>query len=433
LKKILLLLILLAACSAQQAELKDYTCPECSVILISIDTFRADHLTCSGYDKYEVDITKNICELATQGVRFTNLISQAPSTQASHASILTSAIPSHHKSFNSRNTTYAKEYPPLPELLRREKFSTAGFTGSGQMAAGYGFDKGFSVFAEIKNDTFKQIAEQGLTWLKGTYGPSFLFLHTYEIHHPYTPDPKLLKELEKNYTGPLGTNISVEFLKSVNNKTYNITPEDLQHIVATYDAEILSVDRTLGWFIEQLKAMGRFNNTIIIVTSDHGEEFGEHDKVGWHSHTLYNELLRVPLIIYAPGLKPEVRDNRVMSIDIAPTILKMLQLEIPENFEGQSLALEHEYSISERDHGEPVPFAIQTKEMKYYWTRHHHLLFNLSNDTGELANIFDENNATAAYLRSRYVDWVNSTNSTPKEVAVPDDLREQLEALGYVE
>jgi arylsulfatase A-like enzyme len=426
-------MILLSACSGQQADLKDYTCPECSVILISIDTFRADHLTCAGYDKYEVDITKNICELAKQGVLFTNAISQAPSTQASHSAILTSAIPSHHQSFNSRNTTYAKEYPPLPELLRREKFKTAGFTGGGQMAAKYGFDKGFRVFAETKNDTFRQIAEQGLTWLEGTYGPSFLFLHTYEIHHPYTPEPELAQELEKNYPGTLGTNISIDFLNETNHGTYNITKEDLNHIITMYDAEILSVDRTLGWFIEQLKATGKFNNTIIVITSDHGEEFGEHGKVGWHSHTLYNELLRVPLIVYAPGLKPEVRNNRVMSIDIAPTILKMLKVEIPKNFEGQSLALEHEFSISERDQGEPVPFAIQTKEMKYYWTRHHHLLFNISNDAGELANIFDKNNATAAYLRSRYADWVNSTNSTKKEVTVPESLREELEALGYVE
>ncbi|MEM3154142.1 MAG: sulfatase [Candidatus Woesearchaeota archaeon] len=431
-KKIVLLFILLAACTPT-GDLADYACPDCSIILISIDTFRGDHLTCNGYDKYEVDITENICKLASEGILFTNVISQAPSTQAAHASILTSAIPSHHQSFNSRNTSYAKDYLPLPEILRREKYATAGFTGSGQMSAKYGFDRGFDVFAEFKNDTFRQIAEQGLEWLNETHGPVFLFLHTYEIHHPYTPDPALLKEIEKNYTGTLGTNISVELLKKINNKKHNITQEDLQHIIATYDAEILSVDRTMKWFIEQLKEIGRYNRTIIVITSDHGEEFGEHGQVGWHSHTLYNELLHVPLIIAAPGLKPGVSKKLAMSIDIAPTLLNMVRLKKPETFEGKSLAEGQKYAISERDHGKPVPYAIQTTDVKYYWARHYQYLFNLTKDPGEQNNIFREQQNLATALSTIYNDWVNQTTSNGTQVTVPPELREQLEALGYVE
>ncbi len=430
-KRITFLLVLLAACAPQEAvDLSEYKCPDCNVILISIDTFRGDHLTCAGYNKYDVDITKNICGFATEGILFTNTISQAPSTQPSHASILTSAIPSHHQSFTTRNQSHSKEYLLLSEVLGQEKFHTAGFTGSSQVSAIYGFDKGFDKFEEFTDEDFRKITEEGLAWLKNNSSPFFLFLHTYEIHHPYTPRIEYVQELNESYNGTIGTNITIGFLKEINNKTKSITPEDLQHIISMYDAEILSVDRTFGWFIDQLKSIDKYNKTIIIFTSDHGEEFGEHGFVGWHANSLYNELLRVPLILHAPGLTPGVKTHLVRSIDIAPTLLDMLNIIRPATYEGRSLAEINEYAISERDSPYPVPFTIQTPEMKYYWAKSFSRLFNLTRDPAEQKNVPD--NSIAKKLSAIYTEQVNKTKSTGTNVTVPKELREQLKALGYV-
>ncbi len=432
-KKAIMILLLLASCAMRQTtDFENYSCPDCNVILISIDTFRGDHLTCAGYDKYAVNITKNICAIAAQGVYFTKAISQAPSTEASHASILTSALLSHHNAFNSRNQSISQEYPTLAEVLKESNYSTAGFTGSAQMSAIYGFDRGFDVFEEFRGEIFAEQAKRGIDWLNSTKGRKFLFLHTYEIHHPYTPDEKDAKQLDPDYKGSLGTNISVRFLTDINKGIHNITDEDLKHIIAMYDAEILSVDRAFGNFTEQLKTIGLHKNTIIILVSDHGEEFGEHGKVGWHSHTLYNELLHVPLIIAAPGLKPAVNNKLVMNLDVAPTLLNMLDIPLPKTYEGQSLDLGHEYAISEKDKNWTTPFAVQSTEMKYFKTEEQALLFNLTGDTAEKENIIGQQPAIAEKLVAIY-NAANKTESKIKRANISETLREHLESLGYVE
>src|SRR5574342_690730 len=353
-KKLALLLILLAACAQKEVNLPEYNCKDCNVILISIDTFRGDHLTCAGYNKYDVDITKNICNFASEGVLFTNAISQAPSTETSHASIFTSTLPSHHKAFNSRNQSISNDTITLTEVLKHNGYDTAGFTGSVQVSRVYGFSRGFDTYQEHYDETAKthtkfiEIAREGLEWIRKRNKPFFLFLHTYEIHHPYTPNETYAKQLDPDYKGTLGTNVIFDIIK-INNGTINLTKEDLEHTIAMYDAEIMSADDGVGWLISELKKDDIFNKTIIVLTSDHGEEFGEHGRVAIHAWTLYNELLHVPLILYAPGLIPEVKTHLVRSIDIAPTILSILDIPLPETFSHTSLFDSQPFAISERD------------------------------------------------------------------------------------
>jgi arylsulfatase A-like enzyme len=204
----------------------------------------------------------------------------------------------------------------------------------------FGLDQGFDSYQQPGSERFNGTVAKAVEWL-GTKRtkPFFLFLHTYEPHHPYTPPAEYLALFEDEYTGPLPQDISVDLLREINKNEREIDDRDLEHIIATYDGEIRSMDDGFGYLIEFLREQGLYDDTMIVLTSDHGEEFGEHGKVGWHSHSLFDELLRVPLIVKLPaaaGAGTEVA-HQVRGIDVAPTILGVLGLEAPASFSGMSL------------------------------------------------------------------------------------------------
>ncbi len=444
-KRIILILLLLTACIAQQektevpqtelpkTEVPEYKCPNCNVILISIDTFRGDHLTCAGYDKYAVDITKNICAFAEEGVLFTRAIAQASSTQPSHASILTSTIPSHHQAFNSRNQSISNDTITITEVLKDNNYDTAAFTGSVQVSRVYGFNRGFDIYEEEVNATFKNAqkfktaATNGMEWARQRSKPFFLFLHTYEIHHPYTPDKEYAEMLDPDYNGTFGTDISLNVFK-FNKNTSNLSRRDLDHIIAMYDAEIMSADESVGWFISELKKENLLNNTIIVLTSDHGEEFGEHGRVAVHVWTLYNELLHVPLILYAPNLTPEVRTHLVRSIDIAPTILSMLDIPLPDTFSHTSLFENHSYAISERESTDDRDFTVQSADTKLYNIS----VFDTIQDPQEQHNIIEQRPEVKEKYTQVYDEALTKMKTKPaKTINLSNETIRQLKALGY--
>jgi arylsulfatase A-like enzyme len=140
--------------------------------------------------------------------------------------------------------------------------------------------------------------KQGINWLeKNSNKKFFLFLHTYETHSPFTPKEFYSKLLKTDYTGNLPEHTSKDIIRQINNGKLEITEADRLHIINTYDAEIRSMDDSFQYFLDYLKRMKLYDNSIIIFTSDHGEEFNEHGVMATHSHTLFNELLYVPLII----------------------------------------------------------------------------------------------------------------------------------------
>jgi len=440
-----LLSIALVACTqsspitgAVSAEvgLEDYKCPDCNVILISIDTFRGDHLTCAGYDKYDVDITKNLCDLASDGILFTRAMAQGSETTSSHASIMTSSLLSSHQAFYSRKQGISKDKITIAEVLKNGGYQTGAFTGVGRIAPEFGFSRGFDVHLGLKNYApFRAMTSNGLKWLNETNGKFFLFLHSYEIHWPYSPTSENSAALDPLYDGPLGNSITRGLLGKINSGSINVTEDDLNHIIAMYDAEILSVDQAFGDLIEQLKSMNLYNNTIIIVTSDHGEEFDEHGMIGMHGHTLYNEILHVPLIVYVPKLKPGVEQKLVRSIDIAPTILALLDIERPGTFEGRSLFDEEQvHAISERD-AKTVAFAVQTQAWKYYIdpSKDFESFFNLNTDPFEQQNAIKQH----ASIKNEYIEIYNKAISEKdagkaEQIELTEETAEQLRSLGYV-
>ncbi len=439
-----------------------------SVILVSIDTLRPDRLGCYGG---EWPTSPNLDLFREDSALFANAISQAPSTLPSHATMLTSLLPEHHGAFFSRRSPLPGDLPTLAAVLAAAGYRTAAFTGGGQIAPEFGLDRGFEVYGVNEGGPgFSDAVRSGLEWLgRDPDHPAFLFLHTYQVHHPYIPDANLLQIFDDGYEGPLPDEISKELLNSINRGEVVLDERDLDHIKAAYDAEIRSVDEAFGELLRGLEALGVAGNTLVVFTSDHGEEFGEHGVVGWHSHTLYDELLRVPLLIRFPdGLAAGLTvDAQVRLLDLAPTITSVAGIEAPPSFEGVDLrrvidglptplpALSQldlpvgERVISMRTQnwklypsaamtGNPFsdakPSLMTRFKNRYRRWRHPFVFFDLANDPGETTDVLAENfwNSTG---HEKLITRLSAERPVPAPVptaTVDDATAERLEALGYI-
>jgi arylsulfatase A-like enzyme len=414
-----------------------------NILLLSIDTLRADHLGAYGY---RTPTSPAIDTLAKEGIVFEKASAQAPSTLLSHAAMLTSQIPQHHRASHVRYLPLAEDAVTLAEVLAAQGYETVSWNGGGQLDRAFGLAQGFDVY-EKGPDPFDWAVGQTETWLaarrsRGEERPFFLFLHTYEAHHPYTPRPEDLEVFDRGYAGYLPKMISVEQLDDINHRRSSMSPEDLEHIIATYDAEIRSVDRGFGRVLEALRQQDLLDQTLIVLTSDHGEEFGEHGLVGWHSHSLYEELLWVPLIFRLPDARfaGQRQDRRVRSIDIAPTLLDLLGVPAPPSFEGRSLAPffekgatppEEEPAIAFRDNAQGDAFESLT-------IRRHKLnegkLFDLETDPWEKRDQAAADPETLESLRRQLARLVAARPgiAPASPVELGEEERERLRALGYV-
>jgi arylsulfatase A-like enzyme len=409
-------------------------------ILISIDTLRYDHVGCNGYS---FSTTPNIDSFRTDAVRFADAIAQAPSTLSSHASMLTSLLGPQHGASFKRGTGLAADVQTLAAALREHGAATVSFNEGGQLAPEYGLGRGFDRYSSTAvgpgTASLASEVQNAVFWLQHHPGRScFVFLHTYEVHHPYTPDERHLALIEPvPYHGRLpagGTPLQV--LDAVNQGFLRLSADDLRHVVATYDAQIRAMDDGFGELVAYLKQQGLYDATTIVFTSDHGEEFGEHGRIGWHSHTLYDELLRVPLLIkYPHGAHAGATVTRqVRSIDIAPTILALLGAPRPGRFQGRDLtplaAGRREparFAVSNLDGG-GVP-AIRTQRWKLIGNH----LFDLAADPGETRDVSARYPEIAAYLAARRTTLLAAAPAAAGPAAgFAADSRAHLNVLGYV-
>jgi len=433
--------VLVAACTARNADLEEPVRPS-NVILISIDTLRADHLGCYGYDKDTSPALDVLCE---ESVVFEETIAQAPSTLHSHASMLTSLLPHHHQATWAGKTRIPESVVTLAEVFQQAGYRTAAFTGGGQMDRIFGLDQGFELFEQPSAERFEGTVWKGVQWLGSEDSrPFFLFLHSYEVHHPYTPRAEFLASFESGYSGALPSEISLELLGQINRGEIPFDEDqDLRHVIAAYDAEIRSADVGLANLIAYLRKQGLYDDTLIAFTSDHGEEFGEHGQVGVHSHTLFDELLKVPLVIKLPGSEHGGRrvSQQVRGIDLAPTIVSAVGLEIPLEFAGSDvtelLVAENRdelVAISRLDlpPGLPGTTSVRTKRWKLIEGE----LMDLLKDPGErwYANPAGEGAAAAERLKGALEQALASREPYPPEVVAPSDVTlDELRALGYVQ
>ncbi len=386
-------------------------------------------------------------------VLFRQAVAQAPSTLPSHASILTSLIPPHHNASIGNNLALPLDVTTLAEVLEGHGYATASYNGGIQLDRSWGLDQGFDTYVSVKPrgapaealvDAFDRFAHEvdlAERWIESRTGrPFFLFLHTYEVHHPYTPDKTEMDLFRGGYRGPLPDRITVDLLLRINDGKIEVDARDRQHVVDAYDAEIHSMDEAFARFVEFLKTKGLYDPALIVFTSDHGEEFGEHGRLGWHSHSLFDELLRVPLLVKLPfsRLGGTVVDEQVRGIDVAPTVLAALGLQAPSAFEGRDVlaagapspadALE---SFSSRDVVAPnASVALRTPVWKLYDGR----LFDLVADPGETRDVAHDHPEAVRRLRARLRAAIASRPRPNRRIATPDDdVMERLRALGYVE
>jgi arylsulfatase A-like enzyme len=290
-----------------------------NLILISLDTLRADRV--GVYGSYR-PTTPALDALAAESAVFTNAWSPWPETSGSHMSLFTSRYPSEH-GVTGFIVAPAAALELLAERLRREGYLTRAFTEDGGVWAQAGFARGFSAYSERRSPDAIYRGEAAATFADATRWvrahadrPFFLFVHTYQVHAPYTP-PRSHAELFPGIVAREPTAFAADAL--------------------SYDREVRFTDDQLAGFIGSLRELGLADRTIVIITSDHGEEFGEHGDRG-HGRSLHREVLAVPLIVWAPGLLPPARvDTPASLLDVAPSVLELLALEPTPSYRGTSL------------------------------------------------------------------------------------------------
>lgn len=424
--------------------------PPKGLILISLDTLRADRV---GLHRGGRSITPWLDRLASDGVLFEQCYAQAPSTLPSHASILTSLLPPHHGAYFSRKSKLSAGVVTIAEILSRAGYRTASFNGGAQLAAVWGLHRGFDRYESdatkrqtesgvvVRDHRLIQGVEKTIRWLEeGDPRPFFVFLHSFEVHSPYTPSRADVEALGDVVVEGYREHVSVDHLKAINAGEVSLDYEQRRQIRDAYNAEVISADRATGRLIVALEEMGLYQDTMIIFTSDHGEEFGEHGRMGWHSHTLFDELLQVPLIIKFPrGRFAGTRvATQVRSIDIAPTALGNLAIEIPPQFVGEDLSSRAESgwdwdlpALSYRDTPEGIDrWSLREKRWKLNQDR----LYDLRDDAAELVDRSGEESGvkemlqrtSRAMLEERPLVGVTSTKPAA-------ETEENLRALGYLD
>ena len=337
-----------------------------NIILITLDSVRADHLSMYGY---ESQTSPNLDKLSEDSVVFKNAISPAIWTILVHGGIFTGDYISSFDPEHS-NSGLEQEDKTFVEFLRNNGYNTAGFVSSAWIKSKYGFSQGFNIYKDRMDfleheltydkfsmkgaiftfvpkvrelmdiDTFRspgEINQEALKWLEKNKDSSFfLFLHYIGPHVPYSPS----QEFREKFTGDVRSYEELEeaYKKSTGLKRYgNVSEDVVDALIRLYDAEIAELDYNVNIFLEGVKELGLKDNTIIVITSDSGEEFYDHGYFK-HSRTLYQEIVHVPLLIYYPGkLEPKTVEEPVSTIDIFPTVFDILEIGIPQEIDGVSL------------------------------------------------------------------------------------------------
>jgi len=313
--------------------------PGPNLVLISLDTCRADRLTCYGGQE---GVTPNLDALASEGALFTNCLAQSTATAPSHRSLLTGQyVQRHGLTYNG-----VAIRPPytLASILQAAGWRTAAFTGGGYLHPAYGFDVGFDVFEygdgprKKLKPTFAEVLPRAEAWLEKNGGkPFFLFVHAYDPHCPYVPPEPFRDRFAGWYRGfldPEGRCGRDDYEPMI--AQGKMGPDERRFLSDLYDGGVASADALLGVFLDKLRGMGLLDHSIVVFTSDHGESLAEHGFVG-HGK-IWEEEIHVPLIVRFPGGKWAGRyDAPVQSVDLLPTLCAAMHVQVPEGVQGMDL------------------------------------------------------------------------------------------------
>lgn len=412
-----------------------------NVLIITIDTLRSDHLS---YNDYLKKTSPNIDAFALQAINFTNAFSVSSATWPSLTSMMTSVYPSQHGViFNGYKLI--KNFISLPEILQKNNYQTAAILGNMRRATHNGYDY---IFKAFNDEIVMQNTLRKLNHYKNR--KFFMWVHFLGPHAPYSAPENYYKK----------HNISSEDIKLglirkhyeiFENNRKSIDKEILQKIIKLYDIDIEYTDSLVGNILEKVKELKLTNNTIIIISADHGEELCQHHNYLYHSGSLYDSSLKIPLLIYSPNIRGKKVSQVVSNIDIAPTILDLLNLPKPVSFEGESLLktlngrfLKREFAFSETH---AKVFSIRNNNSRFisnptnkplevmnlFTLNYSEELYNSAEDQLELQNIIAENKEAYIKFSSYLKHWIR--NKLPAEIPsqiIDEQTIEQLKALGYI-
>jgi len=415
-----------------------------NILLISLDTLRADHVGCYGSDRFTSPF---LDALARRGTSFPHSFINTLGTTPSHATMLSSLyqethkVEYHHLEGESAFDVIPRRVALLPEILRQAGYITLGVSGGGRMSRKFGFDRGFLDYTERATMDLQQQRMVNLVNHHREDGrPIFAFFHTYEVHGPYEPPPH-----HRVHFGPTegqyeGTIANLRKFKTTAKR--DLAAPDLEHFITLYDAGIRYTDEMVKGFFARLGAMGFLDNCLVVITADHGEEFAEHGGL-LHRALLFEELLNVPLIVLGPGVPAGVVDRRMAeAVDVTRTILTYAGIEPRPEMEGYDLLAP---APPERG-GPDAAIVAQAGNIRYTlrtrdWKLIHDIpknrvrLFHLVPDPSERRNLVKQKeHRRDAMLRSLEL-WKSERLVLPDERNQAEMTRDEmrmLEELGYV-
>lgn len=452
-KTCLLLAVIFAAAGSGCGDVRSPDTPKRNVLLITLDTLRADHLGSYGYGR---DTSPSIDSLASGSFIFEHAVAQSAITPVSHASIMTGLNPFRH-GLRSLHGGEGFELPEarvtLAEILRDNGYETGAFVSAFPVTRRYGLHQGFETWDEefagnsdlpVVNDKgivntghvqrrADETAEKAVSWLRRQSGekPFFAWVHFFDVHDPLILPPQ-------------------EYLRKFPPKSLT-RPDQLR---AIYDAEINFVDDQVKRILGELESLGVRGDTIVAVIADHGEGLGDHD---WWGHgILYQEQIRVPFILSIPG-QGEGRkiSSLVRSVDLLPTLADLLELDLPPglDFDGESLI----GILEGREERELMAYSESINDLVAYYDspmRNESLyaitegrwklivhreesedrrveLFDLRADPGELRDVSGSETGQAARLRGE-LDVLDAVLDEPPRAVMDEGTKERLKALGYI-
>ncbi len=396
-----------------------------NVLVITIDTTRADRIGCYGY---HLAHTAAIDSLASEGVRCANAVSSAPITMPSHTSIFTGLFPPAHGVRDNGAYALGEEAVTLAERLRDAGYTTHAFVSALVLNRRYNLNQGFETYDDdlwaeedpklfmIRERQAPKTAELFLSWLQSWNAkktkPFFTWIHFFDPHQPYHP-----------------------------------SAADLAICPTPYDAEIAGVDRQIGRIIDTLRADGVLDDTLVIFTADHGESLGEHGEQT-HAIFVYDATVRVPLIVHYPRLfKPGVYEGPIRSVDITPTVLDVVGLKATNAMDGRSMLAPlrgketppplPQYSeslLSEVGFGMAPLYAVRDGGYKYIRAPRPEL-YDLRKDPGELTNILAQEPRVGARLDAELTSLLEASGKHAVKAAanpMTRETEESLQALGYL-
>ncbi len=330
--------------------------PPPDIILISIDSLRPDHLGCYGHER---DTSPYVDSLAREGVLFRNAVSTTSWTLPAHAAMLSGLYDSVHGAYDN-GRRLCDETILLPEMLRDAGYQTVGFFGGPYLHPAFGFAQGFDHYFNCMtplpgdNTDAAIIADAGqsdsashdditgprtrdafLKWLdQASDKPIFAFIHLWDVHYDFIPPQKYVDLFDPGYTGP----VTGRSFMSDTSIHAGMPRRDLEHLLARYDGEIRFTDDIISEILGALDRKGRLANAIVVITADHGEEFFEHGRKG-HHRTLYDEVVKVPLIVrwagrYRSGVQVE---DQVRLVDLMPTLLAAAKVPLTHPISGRDI------------------------------------------------------------------------------------------------